>query len=255
MENKINLNRTDFFTYVELNRPEKRNAIDYDVIEQLNNILDEVKERKEDKCLVITGAGEEAFCSGGDLSVFHELYTKEDAYAMLYQMGQVLFKLYALNIPTIALLNGLAIGGGAELATACDFRLAGTRAKIGFVQGKLAITTGWGGASMLMERVSPETAMEMLLSCNIYSAQQAKDFGLVQQVLDSSDLKAAAEQHFHEWKSIPSQVLTAYKQRKLDKTDLSSLKERIHNEVEECSILWETDIHHQAVEAFRQRKR
>ncbi|WP_158735463.1 enoyl-CoA hydratase/isomerase family protein [Alteribacillus sp. YIM 98480] len=255
MGNKLKLNRTDFFTYIELNRPEKRNAIDYEVIEQLHLILDEVKEKQEDKCLVITGTGEDAFCSGGDLSVFHELYTKEDAYQMLHQMSRVLFKLYALNIPTVALLNGLAIGGGAELATACDFRLAAPQSKIGFVQGKLAITTGWGGASMLMERLRPEEAFEMLLSCQMYSAQQAKELGFVQQVLGNSDVKTEAEKHFSAWRNVPLQVLKAYKQRKLDRTNLSSLKGRIQKEVEECSVLWETDIHHQAVEAFQQRKR
>ncbi|WP_240375154.1 enoyl-CoA hydratase/isomerase family protein [Bacillus piscicola] len=255
MGKKVIVTREDFFTYVEINQPEKRNAVDYEVMEQLENVLDDVKLKKTDRCLIITGAGNDAFCSGGDLSVFHSLYTKEDAWPMLDRMSKILLQLFSLEIPTIAFINGSAVGGGAEIAAACDYRVAVPEAKIGFVQGKLAITTGWGGTSILLERVSAETAFDMAASCRLYPADKAKEIGFLQHVLNPGQGRAELEQYFAAWQDIPVQVLAAYKRRKLDHTDLNMLRQRMKREVEECAVLWGSDAHHQAVEAFRNKKR
>ena len=236
--------------WATINRQEKRNAIDYDVMNQLKTLLQEIANNDRDKMLVITGAGEDAFCSGGDLSAFHNLYTKEAAYEMLSKMGDILYDLLTLPKPTVALINGTAIGGGCELATACDFRLAKESAKLGFVQGKLAITTGWGGASMLYEKLPIDKAMEMLMSAKRYTAKEAKELGFIQELFPSGNLKEQCRQWTKAFITQNSGVLTAYKEATIAKWEHTNIRYRMFEEIKKCSILWEKDDHHQAVEAF-----
>ncbi|WP_257350571.1 enoyl-CoA hydratase/isomerase family protein [Pseudalkalibacillus decolorationis] len=203
--------------------------------------------------LAITGEGSEAFCSGGDLSVFHNLHTEEQAYQMLSKMSAVLFQLFTFPKPTIALLNGTAIGGGCEIATACDFRIACSHVKFGFIQGKLGITTGWGGGTYLLERLDRATALEILLSLQTYLAEQGLGYRFFQKVVK----KERAIQQFNEWIfpmiKLSSSVLKAYKKRILDGTDITGLKVRVDREIRECARLWETDEHHEAVKKFLNR--
>lgn len=236
--------------WVTLNRPERRNAIDYEVMDALDEILEEVKYSK-DKALVITGAGE-AFCSGGDLQVFHALRTEAEAYPMLKKMGDVLYKLMTLPKPTIALLNGTAVGGGCEIASACDYRFAVHKATVGFVQGRLAITTGWGGAAMLVEKLSHDKAMEMLCSARRYSAKEAQELGFLHEVFDD-DEKLSCQKWMEETLVPRAEVLAAYKKTAIRKWRETNLKERMKEEIKECAVLWEADAHHQAVSSFLKR--
>ena len=152
-----------------INRSEKRNAINFDVMEGLAEAITRASS-PDIKALVITGKDDRAFCSGGDLSVFHLLHTKEEAYPMLSKMANILYSLLTLPVPTIALINGIAIGGGCELAAACDFRVARDGINAGFVQGKQAITTGWGGGSILAEKLQAPIAMKLLLEAEVQTA-------------------------------------------------------------------------------------
>lgn len=96
-----------------INRPEKRNAINFDVMDGLSEAINRTK-KPGVKALIITGAGEDAFSSGGDLSIFHQLKTEEEAYGMLSKMSNILYRLLTLPKPTIALINGTAVGGAAN---------------------------------------------------------------------------------------------------------------------------------------------
>jgi len=156
-----------------ITRSKKRNAINYEVMRGLREAVNRAAE-SDIKALIITGEGSQAFCSGGDLSVFHLLHTKEEAYPMLSEMAGILYSLLNLSKPTIALLNGTAIGGGCELASACDFRLARKGIKAGFVQGKQAITTGWGGGSILAEKLPAANAMKLLMEGELETAEELK---------------------------------------------------------------------------------
>ena len=98
---------------------------------------------------VLTGEGNEAFFAGGDLSEVHKLRTAQETFPILSSMADLLYKLSTLPMPVIALVNGVAVGGGCEIAMACDYRLISSKAKAGFIQGTLSITTGWGGATLL----------------------------------------------------------------------------------------------------------
>ncbi len=234
---------------IVLNRPEKRNAVDYDVMEALSDALDQAEMDRDIKMVTVTGTGK-AFCSGGDLSVFHELYTKEEAYRMLSKMGDILYRLFTLEKPTAAIIQGTAVGGGCELAAACDFRIAASHVKLGFVQGRLGITTGWGGSTMLFEKLPHATALEILSGARLYSAEEAYALGFLQKVSPAANL----EERFLEW-SEPllkqsSDVLSSYKRYAAVKWKTALFYERFMNEVERCAELWESDEHHEAVARF-----
>lgn len=237
-----------------INRPEKWNAIDYDVMDGLAKTIHEVERNDSDKVLVITGAGQKAFCSGGDLSVFQHLKTEEEAFQMLSKMGLILYSLATLSKPTIALVNGLAIGGGCELATACDYRLASRESRFGFVHGNQGITTGWGGATLLLERISIDKAYHLLWTGNIHTAEEGKELGFIQHVLSEGNFIKACEEFISKEILHTSKVIKSYKKvvnRKWIQTDL---KERIMEEIKECSALWVSDEHFDAVRKIMQKE-
>lgn len=231
-----------------IKRNEKRNAINYEVMEGLTEAIERAGQ-SDVKALVITGEGDRAFCSGGDLSVFHLLQTKEEAYPMLSKMAAILYSLLTLPIPTIALLNGTAIGGGCELAAACDFRVARQGIKAGFVQGKQAITTGWGGGAILAEKLSPAFAMKLLMDSELQPVEDLQHGGFIDSLYADASLPAC-EVFMDKMLLKERSVLTAYKNILIRKWHETKLRERIQEEVETCSALWESEAHHEQVKKF-----
>lgn len=246
----IRWERQGGISWVTLNRPQVRNAVNFEMMDELNAALSEI-EKTEDKLLVITGAGGQAFCSGGDLSSFHSLHTEEEALSMLSKMGQVLKRLFLFKKPTVALLNGAAVGGGCEIAAACDLRIAKKNIKFGFVQGKLGITTGWGGGTMLFERVPSSVAIDYLCSSQLITGEKGYEDGFIHLLLDEEgDLKEACEKALEPFISKSLGVLEAYKQMWLRRLDTDKILRNIDDEIRTCAKLWESDEHHEAVRNF-----
>jgi enoyl-CoA hydratase len=235
--------------WVTLNRPSVRNAINFEVMEKLSSLLDTAKKDDDVKVLIITGAGTKAFCSGGDLSAFHSLKTEDEAFGMLSKMGNVLDKLFFFPKPTAALINGSAVGGGCEIAAACDIRLARAEAKVGFIQGKLGITTGWGGGSYLLERIGQTEAMDLLYSSSPVTAKQGMDLGFIQYVIKGTS-KKEAERYLQRYTAQPLGVITSYKTLQLNRFDQQKIKQNVQHEIRRCAKLWASDEHHRRVEAF-----
>jgi enoyl-CoA hydratase len=231
-----------------ITREHKRNAINYEVMDGLVEAIHRSK-GPNIKALVVTGEGEKAFCSGGDLSVFHELKTEEQAYQMLSRMGDILYQLAMLPKPTVALMNGTAVGGGCEIAAACDFRIARKGVKAGFVQGNLAITTGWGGGTVLLERLSISNAMKMLYEAKRYSLGELVELGFVQYIYEG-DSKNGLSSTIGSILNLEGGVLQAYKEVLIRKWKDSNLKERIEKEIRQCAMLWESEAHHKQVDRF-----
>jgi enoyl-CoA hydratase len=235
-----------------INRPDRRNAINYEVMSGLEEAI-ELAAENDVKVFAITGAGDQAFCSGGDLSAFHRLKTEEEAYGMLSRMAGILYKLLVLPKPTIAILNGSAVGGGCEIASACDFRIGREGMKAGFVQGNLAITTGWGGGSILLEKLPQNIAMKMLLDAKIYTAKELRDFGFIHDIYQDHPLDACLS-FMNGSLDKETTVLEAYKTLLNKKWKLLSMREKMEEEAARCAVLWEDDAHHKKVDEFMNKK-
>ncbi|MCM3717270.1 enoyl-CoA hydratase/isomerase family protein [Fictibacillus phosphorivorans] len=249
MEQAVLWHKENHIGWITLNRPTVRNAINFEVMEKLSSFLNKAKMDNEIKVVIITGAGTKAFCSGGDLNAFHSLKTEEEAFGMLSKMADVLNELFFFPKPTVALINGSAVGGGCEIATACDIRLARAEAKVGFIQGRLGITTGWGGGSYLLERVRQTEAMDLLYSSSPITAKQGMDLGFIQYVIKGNS-KKETERYLRRYTAQPLGVITSYKTLQLTRYDQNKIKQNVQDEVRRCAKLWASDEHHKRVEAF-----
>lgn len=247
------ITREEHVVRFTINRPDIRNAINHDVMEGLEQLISIVQKDTTIQFVVISGAGDTAFCSGGDLSVFHGLKTAEQAYPMLNRMAQILYHIATLPVPVIALVNGTAVGGGCEIATACDFRIVSAHAKCGFIQGSLAITSGWGGGTYLLEKM-PRTdlALQLLSGAKVFKADQLADMGWTTEIFHG-DKEEALRAFLANMKPIEASVHRAYKQMIIRKWTQQNLLEQIEEEVRLCAQLWEADIHHEKVQKFLNR--
>ncbi|WP_280769095.1 enoyl-CoA hydratase/isomerase family protein [Salipaludibacillus daqingensis] len=235
---------------IVLNRPQCKNAVDFDVIKQLDTKLDELAVNKDVSLIIIQGTGG-AFCSGGDLDEFHELITSAQAKEMLFPMCNVLKKIVGLKAVTISYLDGPAIGGGAELASATDYSLARDTVKVGFVQAKLSISTGWGGASLLQKRVGYHDALKMLTSAKVFHLDELIELKFIHGIAqnDQEVLDWANEWLKHH------QLLKTYKRNLFPEDEKQRLYANMHQEAERCAELWESDAHHEAVKLFQSSKK
>jgi len=240
---------------LKLSRPSKLNAIDFEIMEELTGILHSLQSSKELRAIILVGEGEKAFCSGGDIEVFKSIKTRDEAYVMLSKIGEVLYQLMIFPLPTFAFLNGLALGGGCEIATACDFRIAKQGIKVGFIQGKLSITTGWGGATLLHEKLTYDNAMSLLFSAKTISAEKAKELGFITEIISEHAFIQKAYEFMDQTLVNNSSVLRSYKAIKVDQWIKSNLYSRMMSEINGCAELWASDDHHLAVEKFLSRNK
>lgn len=231
-----------------IDRPERRNAISTEVVRGFESFLDQVEQHEAVFYTVITGAGN-VFCSGGDLAEYQSLWTAEDAYPMLSRMAAVLYRITTLPMPVIALVNGTAVGGGCEIATACDYRLVSSEAKAGFIQGTLAITTGWGGATLLMEKGPYEQSLKLLSEAKVQEAEELLALGWATELYKGA-AEEGLQQFLQQMSTINPAVHHAYKQVAIRKWKENGLYERIMGEVKLCAKLWEQEPHHEAVAKF-----
>jgi enoyl-CoA hydratase len=164
---------------VTINRPEKRNALSRAVLIELGETFDAHAADDRLRVAVLRGAGDKSFAAGGDLHDLSAVRTFDDAVTMAEQAKAALHAIRRFPVPVIAALNGDAMGGGAELAVACDFRVAATQARLGFIQGRLNISTAWGGGIDLMHLVGPSTALGLLCRSNLLDGAEALSLGLI----------------------------------------------------------------------------
>jgi len=246
-------NKDGIMTFT-INREEKRNAVNDEVMDGLQEVITYIRNHDDVRFLVVTGTGDKSFCSGGDLSEFHSLETEDEAFGMLSKMGKILYDLATLPVPTIALINGTAVGGGCEIATACDFRLVASHAKCGFIQGTLAITSGWGGGTYLFERgLRHDRAMKMLVDAKPYPAELLYEIGWAMRVFEGSK-EVALNDFIEHMRKIHPSVHKAYKEIELRKWRERNMYERVMEEVRTCAKLWESEAHHEAVANFLAKK-
>jgi enoyl-CoA hydratase len=178
---------------ITINRPDKMNALNKDVISEMGQVLDEVYQNDEIKTAIITGAGEKAFVAGADITEF--LALGKDGGSELARVGRInLFdKVENCPKPIIAAVNGFALGGGCELAMACHFRVAGANAKFGQPEVNLGLIPGYGATQRLTRLVGKGKAMEMLMTADMIGADEAKILGLVNYVVPAEEVLQKAK--------------------------------------------------------------
>lgn len=178
--------------WVTIDRPEVRNAISLGTMGEIERVLDAVEGDPAVRALVLTGAGDRAFVSGGDLKDFARLATREAAAAMSRRMQGLMARLAGLAIPVVAAINGDAMGGGCEVALACDLRMASCTARMGFKQVTIGITPAWGGLPRLVRLVGRSRALWLLLTGETVAAAEAQRLGLIDFVVEPAQLGETA---------------------------------------------------------------
>jgi len=174
-----------------INRPKALNALNADTLTELSTVLDELGSDSSVKAVVLTGSGEKAFVAGADIAQMKEFNPLEGR--RFAQLGQATFrKIELLAQPVIAAINGFALGGGCELAMACDMRLASETAKFGQPEVSLGITAGFGGTQRLPRIVGKGLASEILFTGDLIDAQEAYRIGLVNHVYPLNTLMEEA---------------------------------------------------------------
>ncbi len=172
---------------VTINRPDKMNALNRTVFEELEKVLDTVDADQQIKGVIITGAGTKAFVAGADISEFTTL-DQQEAKA-LARRGQLIFDRIEKNAkPFIAAVNGFALGGGCELAMACHIRIASEQARFGQPEVNLGLIPGYGGTQRLTQLVGKGKALELMMSGNMLSATEAFQWGLANHVCTTEEL-------------------------------------------------------------------
>jgi enoyl-CoA hydratase len=172
---------------VKFNRPKALNAINPAVLSELGDALDRIESDSSLKVLILTGEGEKAFVAGADIGHMANLSALEGR-SFSREGQKLLFRLEALPIPVIACVNGFALGGGTEIAMACDFIYASEGAKFGQPEINLGIIPGFGGTQRLARLVGKGMAKELCMTGAMISAQEAKEIGLVNKVFPADTL-------------------------------------------------------------------
>ena len=186
----IHMSRIDELALITLDRPEALNALSFGQLHDLSRMLDSIAD-SDTRALLVTGAGDRAFSAGADIKeLMGRSLVEQRAGAMLGQ--SVLAKLDQLPLPSIALINGYAFGGGLELALACTFRLAAPSARLGFPEIKLGLIPGYGGTQRLPRLIGEARATELILTGRTVAADEAERIGLVNHIIEG-DLIAAGQ--------------------------------------------------------------
>lgn len=234
--------------WITVNRAEKHNALSRPVLAELAATVRTQGACGDVRYLVVTGAGDRYFAAGGDLRDLASVRDKAAVMAMMEEAGAALEAIRACPVPVIAFLNGDAIGGGAELALACDMRLQSTQARIGYIQAKLGITSAWGGGPDLFQLIGPARATRMMSRCELVGAEQALAWGLADAVIsdgpDGQDIAAFTKP----LNSCPPQVLRGIKAQAI--AARQGLGWKAHRAVEQKHLVqtWLHDDHWAASE-------
>jgi enoyl-CoA hydratase len=188
--NNLLINDSNAIRTITINRPDKLNALNRATLIELQQAIIDAYSTEDVRVIVLTGAGEKAFVAGADIG---EIREQSAVQARAFSaMGQNLMAMIQnLDKPVIAAINGFALGGGMELALACHLRIASDNARLGLPEIKLGIMPGFGGTQRLLRLVGTTRALEMSLTGEPVSAEQAREMGIVNRVVGSDELETA----------------------------------------------------------------
>ncbi|MBW7931294.1 MAG: enoyl-CoA hydratase/isomerase family protein [Gammaproteobacteria bacterium] len=251
MSTDLIVERRGAVLHLVINRPQRRNALALALLDAIGTTLAGHATDTGILCAVITGSGEKCFAAGGDLQELDAVRSAADTRTMSRRGRAALDQLRAFPVPVIAALNGLALGGGAELALACDLRIAAPNAEIGFLQAQLGVTTAWGGGIDLALTVGDRSALRILATAARIAPARALDIGLVDWVCaPGQPLEDCVETFLEPYLCRSRAVLEGCK------APVATARKRAHAElaaIEEEHFIasWTSDAHWAAVAAMK----
>ncbi len=237
---------------ITLNRPKVLNALNPGLYRELGELLEKIGEDKEIRAIVITGAGTKAFAAGADISAMQSMTAQEAR--ELARVGQRPLNLIAsLPKPVIAAINGMALGGGCELAMACDLRIASETALLGQPEINLAVIPGGGGTQMLPRLAGLAKAKELIFTGRLIKAAEALDLGLVNKVVPQEEVVPAAEKLAREI-CAKGPVAMALAKASINKVLEAPLKVGLEFEIEAFAGCFATEDQKEGMAAFLEKR-
>ncbi|HYD94529.1 MAG TPA: enoyl-CoA hydratase-related protein [Noviherbaspirillum sp.] len=247
----ITLSYRDEFAILTIDRQEALNALSFSLIGDIGRCFEEV-EKSMARALLVTGAGQKAFCAGADIA---ELTNRDlEAQKRGAEFGQQVFaRLDTLPMPSVAILNGYAFGGGLELALACTFRLATANAKVGLPEIKLGLIPGYGGTQRLPRIVGEARALEMIMTGRTVAADEAERIGLVNRLVEGDAIEAgmAFAREFSAHGMVALRLARGAVQRALQ----TSLAEGFKIEADLSTLAYQTKDANEGMAAFLEKRK
>jgi enoyl-CoA hydratase len=238
---------------ITFNRPRVLNALDWAGMEAFAAAIEALAGPPEPRLLLLRGAGTSAFCSGGDQVVLHSALSRADGERLARVMGDALAAMERLPCPSIAAVNGFALGGGSEIALACDARVVDANVRFGLVHSRLGLVPGWGGGQRLVRLVGPARAMTMMAGGQPFGAAELDRLGLCATIAPAGEAVTIALTLADQWLSLDPAVLAALKALLSAGRDLP-YDEALAAERALFPDLWQGEAHVRAVEGFRGRR-
>ncbi len=243
----------DGIATLTINRPKKLNALNAATLKEIEAAVNEIESNKEIRALIITGAGSKAFVAGADISAMPG-YDPDDAYSFSSNGSTVLAYLESLPIPVVAAVNGFALGGGCELALACDFIYASDNAVFGQPEVKLGLIAGYGGTQRLPRKLGYGRAMELLMNGANFTATQAEAWGMVNKVVPQEELIPEVHKALGRILRQSAVAVALSKDAVLHGMSVS-LKEGLIGESERFAQAFQSDNAREGIAAFLERRK
>jgi enoyl-CoA hydratase len=238
---------------ITIDRPKARNALNLEAMAELDAALEEAAGWGV-HAVFIRGTGDRAFVSGGDLKELESVREEEFARGMARRMRATLDRIPALPMPVVAIVNGHAIGGGAEVAIACDYRLAADDVKIGFTQATLGLMPAWGGIERLVQAIGRGRALHLLTTGRTIDAAEARAIGLFEEVAARAEFEARVESLAAELVEVPLPALAGIK-RAAEAALPYAWPELAAAATADFARAWVADAHWQAMDRAQERRR
>jgi enoyl-CoA hydratase len=246
MSNGLHIDVRDGACVLTVDRPATKNAIDPTLHDALSEAIDRVEQDPAVRAVILTGAGE-SFVSGGDLKLIRSR-PFDETLELSARMNTLLDRLEALPVPVIAAINGWALGGGCEVALACDYRIAEARARLSFRQAAMGLSTGWGATTRLARLVPRGTALRLLATAEVLDAASAAALGLVDEAVEDARSVERALDLVSAISAVSPQAVSALK-----RTLRAAYDDRASSRAVEWDAfrsLWGGKDHREALDAF-----
>jgi enoyl-CoA hydratase len=237
---------------ITLNRPQALNALNFAMVEELEQAVRQVRDDPAIRVLVITGAGEKAFAAGADITEFKGM-SPVDAWVFTQRMQRLYLDLERLSKPVVAAVNGYALGAGCELMMACDITYAAETARIGQPEINLGLLPGAGGTQRLSRLIGKQRAKELVLTGDMIGAQEAWNLGLLNKVVPAADLMASVKKLAEKLAAKGAVALKAAKEAVEEGYDVG-LESGLANEGKLFGLCFATEDKAEGVSAFIEKR-